>query len=56
MAIPAIAGAAVLQLPDLAEVNGPGWGVLLARTAAVVLKVGTGALVLAVGAWELMLR
>lgn len=33
-----------------------GWGVLLARTAAVVLKVGTGAVVLAVGAWELMLR
>jgi uncharacterized protein YqgC (DUF456 family) len=33
-----------------------GWGILLARTASVVLKVGTGAVVLAVGAWELLLR
>lgn len=29
MAVPAIAGAAVLQLPDLADVSGPGWGTLL---------------------------
>ena len=29
MAVPAIAGAAVLQVPDLTSVTGPGWGVLL---------------------------
>jgi undecaprenyl-diphosphatase len=29
MAVPAIAGAAVLQIPDLGSVTGPGWGVLL---------------------------
>jgi undecaprenyl-diphosphatase len=29
MAVLAIAGAAVLQIPDLAAVTGPGWGVLL---------------------------
>jgi undecaprenyl-diphosphatase len=29
MAVPAIAGAAVLQAPDLGAVGGPGWGVLL---------------------------
>jgi undecaprenyl-diphosphatase len=29
MAVPAIAGAAVLQLPELSAVSGPGWGVLL---------------------------
>jgi undecaprenyl-diphosphatase len=29
MAVPAIAGAAVLQVPDLSGVTGPGWGVLL---------------------------
>jgi undecaprenyl-diphosphatase len=29
MAVPAIAGAAVLQVPDLSAVTGPSWGVLL---------------------------
>jgi len=33
-----------------------GWGVLLARTASAVLKVGVGVVVLAVGAWELLVR
>jgi uncharacterized protein YqgC (DUF456 family) len=31
-----------------------GWGTLLARTGAVMLKVGVGSVILAVGAWELL--
>jgi len=34
MAVPAIAGAAVLQIPDLGAVNGPEWSVLLLGGAA----------------------
>jgi hypothetical protein len=30
------------------------WGTLLARTGAVMLKVGVGSVILAVGAWELL--
>jgi undecaprenyl-diphosphatase len=50
MAVPAIAGAAVLQIPDLAAVTGPGWGVLAigALTAGVtgVLAIRTFVVVL----------
>jgi len=51
MAVPAIAGAAVLQVPDLTSVTGPGWGVLLlgGATAGVtgVLAIRTFVAVLA---------
>jgi uncharacterized protein YqgC (DUF456 family) len=52
-------GAAVVTLLETRSAGHAtrvGWGILLARTASVVLKVGVGAVVLAVGAWELLLR
>lgn len=52
-------GAAVVTFVETSsagQATRVGWGILLARTAAVVLKVGVGAVVLAVGAWELLIR
>ena len=37
MAVPAIAGAAVLQIPDLGSVSGPGWVILLAGGVAAAI-------------------
>lgn len=56
MAVPAIAGAAVLQIPDVAGVSGPGWGVLAAGGVAAgvtgVLAIRTFVAVLARGSFH----
>ena len=53
------AGAAAVTFAETASAHKAGrvgWGVVLARAGSVVLKVGVGVAVLAVGAWELLLR
>jgi uncharacterized protein YqgC (DUF456 family) len=50
------AAVTLLETRSAGAASRVGWGVLLARTASAVLKVGVGVVVLAVGAWELLLR